>query len=168
VGEGLLPVLLLAQAAIGGTDTLVNHEIIARLPRRPEARREIGLHAVRESIYAALFAGLAFFAWHGAWAWIIAALLAMEVLVTGTDEWIENRTRLLPQNERALHVLLTLNLGAIIAVTLPLLVEWGAQPRGFERVDHGWLSWALLAFGLASLAWSVRDAIAFTRLGEAQ
>jgi hypothetical protein len=70
----------------------------------------------------------------------------------------------LPQNERVLHVFLTLNLGLIIAVLGPLLLDWGSRPTALARVDHGWMSWALSALGLASAAWSLRDLIAFRRL----
>jgi len=37
---------------------------------------EVGLHALREGIYAALFLGLGWFQWHGATAAVIAGLLA--------------------------------------------------------------------------------------------
>ena len=162
--DSLLPWLLLAQALVGGADTLLNHELVARLPKRPESRNEIALHTVREAIYATLFIGLGLFRWEGAFAWIIAGLLAAEILVTTTDEWIENRTRLLPQNERVMHVFLTLNLGLIIAVLAPLLVDWSGRPSALLRADHGWLGWALAAFGAASAGWSVRDGVAWTKL----
>ena len=123
---------------------------------------------MREAIYATLFIGLALFEWRGAAAWLIAGLLAAECLVTGTDELIENRIRKLPDNERVMHVFLTLNLGAIIAVLVPRLADWSRAPTGWERVSGGPASWALVAFGLASAAWSVRDALAAVRLGKAQ
>ena len=166
--DGLLLALLLAQAMVGGADTLYNHEIVARLPQRPEARPEVALHAVREATYAALFIGLALFAWHGAAAWAIGGLLALECLVTGTDELLENRIRKLPDNERVMHVFLTINLGAIIAVMAPRLQEWAAQPTAWMATDRGAAEWALVAFGLASAAWAVRDALAAVRLGKAQ
>ena len=166
--ENLLPWLLLVQAVVGGADTLVNHELIARLPQRPESRRELVLHAVRETTYATLFIGLALFAWHGAAAWIIAALLGAEVIVTTTDEFLENRTRKLPDNERVMHVFLTINLGLIIAVMVPLLAGWSRQPTGWERADRGIPGMLLVALGLASAAWSLRDALAVHRLGRAQ
>ena len=74
----LLPYLLVVQAVMGGFDTLVNHEIIEKLPHRPTARREIGLHSVREATYGSLFVGLGWFAWQGAFALVIAALLLLE------------------------------------------------------------------------------------------
>ena len=163
-GFVLLPLLLLAHGVVGALDTLLNHELIERLPHRKETRREIGLHAVREAIYAALFLGFAWFAWLGGFAWLIAGLLAAEVLVTLTDEALENRTRVLPQNERVLHVLLTFNLGVLIALFAPLLIDWSEHPAELAPAHHGWVSWALTVLGLASAAWSLRDLLAFRAL----
>jgi len=161
----LVPLLLLAQGVMGGLDTLLNHELIERLPYRPEARNEIGLHAIREAIYGTLFLAFAWFEWHGAAALLIALLLTGEVLVTATDEFVENRIRVLPQNERVMHVFLTLNLGAIIAFLLPTLQDWGRLPAGLASTTHGWVSWVLSGLALTALAWSVRDARAWFTLG---
>jgi hypothetical protein len=87
-----------------------------------------------------------------------------EVTITVTDELTENRIRVLPQNERALHVFLTLNFGAIIALAVPMLVDWSASPTELATAHHGWMSWALTLFGVSSAAWSVRDALASHRL----
>lgn len=114
-----------------------------------------------------LLFGLAWFAWQGAAAWVIAALLAAEVVVTACDEWVENRSRVLPQNERILHVFLTLNLGAIIALLYPLLREWGARPTALAPSGHGALSWIISLFALTAFAWAVRDTLAWTRLRHA-
>ena len=163
--ERLLLVLLLVQGVMGGIDTLVNHELIAKLPQRPQARTEIGLHVIREAIWACLFAGLAWFAWHGAVAAVIAALLVAEIGITAWDEFVENRTRVLPQNERVLHVFLTLNLGLLIALLVPLLLAWGRRPTGLVAQSHGALSWILSLLALAAAAWSTRDLFAWRRLG---
>jgi hypothetical protein len=165
--EGLLPFFLLAQGVMGGVDTLLNHELIARLPQRAEARTEIGLHVLREAVWAGLFIGLAWFAWHGALALVIVAVLAAELLITAVDEFVENRIRVLPQNERVLHLFLTLNLGLLIAVLAPLLLDWGAQPTALVGKSHGLLSWLLSALGLAAGAWSLRDFVAWRRLRRA-
>jgi hypothetical protein len=162
--ETLLPWLLVVQGLMGGADTLFNHEIVERLPQRVEARGEIALHALREAIYGTLFVALAWSAWHGVGALAIAALVVAEVIVTATDELVENRIRVMPQNERALHVLLTLNLGLIVAVLVPVLRAWAGQPTERVPVDHGALSVALTLLGLASWAWSIRDARAWRRL----
>ncbi|MEK7322886.1 MAG: hypothetical protein AABZ84_07380 [Pseudomonadota bacterium] len=162
--EILLPALLVAQGMVGGIDTLVNHEIIERLPHRVEARDEIGLHWVREFIYACLFGGLAWFEFHGATAILIAALLIGEIIVTSCDEYIENKIRVLPQNERVLHVFLTLNLGLLIAVLVPTLIGWGGLPSGLAPVEHGLLSWMLSMFALLGVGWAVRDFIAWRKL----
>jgi hypothetical protein len=163
--ETLLLVLLVAQGLMAGVDTVLNHEILARLPQRAQARTEVGLHVIRESIWTVLLAGLAWFAWHGAAAWVIAALLAAEVVVTACDEFIENRTRVLPQNERVLHVFLTLNLGAVIMLLVPVLAGWSKRPTGLVATSHGALSWILGVLALAAAAWAVRDLFAWRRLG---
>ena len=162
--EHILPYALLVQALLGGFDTLVNHELIEKLPHRASARREIGLHSVREATYGALFVGLGWFEWHGALALAIAVLLLLEVAVTATDEFVENRTRVLPQNERVLHVFLTLNFGFIVALLIPVLLAWGAQPTTLQPAPAGWTSWALTVFGASSFAWSLRDLVAWRLL----
>jgi hypothetical protein len=156
--------LLLLQAALGGIDTILNHELIEHLPDRLEARTEIGLHAMREANYAVLFAGLGWAEWHGISAGLIGALLIAEVAITAVDEAVENRTRVLPQNERVLHVFLTLNLGAIIALLSPVLVAWWQDPSDIAVVNRGLPSWLLLAFACASVAWALRDFMAWRRL----
>ena len=125
--EILLPVLLVMQGAIGGIDTLLNHEIIARLPHRPEARTELGIHVLREAMYGILFLGLGWYAWHGGYAAFIGVLLGAVIVIDVVDELVENRTRVLPQNERMLHFFLILNLGLITLALVPTLLDWGAQ-----------------------------------------
>jgi uncharacterized protein len=160
-----LPALLVLQGVMGAIDTVVNHEFIEALPQRRAARAELGLHAVREAVYGALFLGFAWLAWLGAFAVVIGALLIAEVAVTVSDELVENRVRVLPQKERALHVFLTLNLGAILALFVPAFLDWWANPTELAPAHHGWMTWALSLFGIASAAWSVRDLRAFRRLG---
>jgi hypothetical protein len=162
--DTLLLALLIAQGVMGGIDTLLNHELIARLPHRVEARTEVGLHSIREALYAVLFGGLAFFAWHGAWAAVIGAALVAEVIVDAGDEYIENRTRVLPQNERVLHFFLTLNLGFITVVLAPILLRWASQPTALVPKDHGVPSWVLGALALGAMAWAIRDLVAWLAL----
>lgn len=162
--EAWLPWLLLVQGVLGGVDTLLNHELIARLPQRHDTRTEVGIHVFREVIWAILLGGLAWFAWHGAAAAVIAGLLGAEVLATAWDEFVENRSRVLPQNERVLHVFLTLNLGAIILVLAPALAEWGARPTALVPAGHGVLSWIISVLAICAAAWAVRDTLAWLRL----
>lgn len=163
--ESLLITLLVLQGIVGGADTLINHELLERLPSRTEARREIGLHALREALYGILFAAIAWYAWHGASAFAIAALLALEMLVDAIDEFVENRTRVLPQNERMLHFLMIMNLGLIAATLVLVLLDWAPRPTAAVPVSHGAASWLLSLLAFGSLCWSVRDAAAWWRLG---
>lgn len=162
--ESLFALLLCVQGLIGGIDTVVNHELIARLPRHIEARTEVGLHAIREAIYMSLFAGIAWFAWHGIGALIIGTFLVSELIVTIYDEYVENHTRVLPQNERILHIFLTLNLGLLFAVAIPLLRDWNSLPSAITFVSHGVLSWLLSIFAILGAIWSIRDLCAWRHL----
>ena len=166
--EALLPAVLLVQGVLGGVDTLVNHDFIERLSKRHEARDEIGLHAIREILWAVLLGGLGWLAWHGAAAVLIGAALLAEIVVSTIDEFVENRVRVLPQNERVLHVVLLLNTGVLAALLLPVLIEWQALPTALVPSPHGWMSWLLLALSAASAEWAVLDFLAWLRLGGSQ
>jgi hypothetical protein len=163
--ESLLITLLVLQGIVGGADTLINHELLERLPARAEARGEIGLHALREAIYGMLFAATAWYAWHGAWAFAIAGLLAVEILVDAIDEFVENRIRVLPQTERMLHYMMIMNLGLIAGALVLVMLDWAPRPASVERTSHGAGSWMLSLLSFASLCWAVRDAAAWRRLG---
>jgi hypothetical protein len=165
--ELLLPALLFMQGVIGGIDTLLNHEMIARLPHRTEARTEIGVHVLREATYGVLFLSLGWHAWHGGYAVFIGVLLVAAVIIDVIDELIENRTRVLPQNERMLHFFLILNLGCITLVLVPTLLDWASRAAALTPVDHGLLSWSLTALALAAIGWSIRDFLAWRRLRHA-
>jgi hypothetical protein len=157
--EAVLPFLLVAQGVLAGVDTVLNHELLAGLPKRAEARPELALHVGREAIWAALLIGLAWFAWHGAFAWAIAGLLAIEIATTAFDELIENRIRVLPANERVLHLFLAINVGLIVASVF----SWSGEPTAVVQRDYGALSWLITAFGAAAAFWSVRDFVAWRR-----
>lgn len=161
--EAVLPFLLVTQGVLAGVDTVLNHELLARLPQRPEARPELALHVGREAIWAVLLVGLAWFAWHGAFAWVVALLLAGEIAITALDELIENRIRVAPQNERVLHLFLAINVGLIVASVL----SWTGEPSALVRRDYGMLSWVITAFGAAAAFWALRDLLAWRSLRRA-
>ena len=159
----LLAVLLVTQILLGGFDNLWHHELSERLPGKREARVEVALHSGRELCYALLFAGLAWWEWHGVWAAAVVALLVIEVCVTLADFVVEDRTRRLPTTERVLHTVLAINFGAMLAVLAPTLLAWARLPSGLARVDYGFASWLLTAAAAGVLAWSVRNALAARR-----
>ena len=120
--------ILSVQALIGAFDNLWHHELEAKLPSRISARYELALHASRESIYAILFLGLAWFRWEGAWAWVLAGLLAVEIVITLADFIEEDLTRRLPKLERVLHTVLAISYGAFVAALAPDVAGWTAAP----------------------------------------
>ncbi|XYJ10593.1 hypothetical protein ACSUZJ_01050 [Telluria sp. B2] len=53
---------LMLHGVLGFVDIVVNHELLARLPRRGDSAPEEALHAARECIFACTFGSLAWFA----------------------------------------------------------------------------------------------------------
>lgn len=159
-------ILLCVQGVLGAIDTLWHHEGTARLPSSPTARQELVLHGLREGVYAVIFLTLPWLRWEGLAAWALAALLAVEIIITLQDFLLEDRTRRLPPTERVLHTVMAIGYGALLALLVPVLAEWAARPTGFVFESHGWLSWATTALGVGVLAWTVRDLAAGTRAAE--
>lgn len=155
--------VLLLHGVLGFLDIIVNHELLAKLPKRGDAAPEEALHAARETIFACLFAALAWYEWHGAWVWAIAALLLAEVIVSARDVIVEGATRVLPVPERVIHLLLFISLGVLITLVTYALLWWHAGQTMLVRVDYGWASRVLTAMSVLSLVWAVRDGVAAGR-----
>ena len=156
--------ILSIQALVGAFDNFWHHELEAKLPRQVSARYELRLHAAREAIYGVLFLGLAWLRWDGAWAWVLAILLAAEVLITLADFIEEDMTRRLPPLERVLHTILAISYGGFVAALAPVLVRWANLPTGLVRTSHGAVSLLFTAYAIGVLAWSIRNVIAAVRL----
>jgi len=150
---------LMLHGLIGGLDVFVNHELLARLPRQPWSGPEQRMHSAREVLFCAIFMSLAWFEWHGAAVWWLALLYLAEVLVTARDAVIEGDTRVLPTPERVLHLLLFMNLGALLVLVGQAALGWHALPNAVVPTDYGWASRVLGAMGIGALVWAVRDGV---------
>jgi hypothetical protein len=129
-----LPALLVLQAVAAAVDS---------------SRRKRRLNTVRDAVYAALFLGFAWLAWQGVFAWMIGALLAAQVAIALGGP-LDGRSRLEP--------ILHLNLGAIAALFVPLLLDWAANPTELAPAHHGWMTWALTALAAVVLFNAIRTA----------
>jgi uncharacterized protein len=156
----LLFTLIVVQGLLGGFDNLWHHEITERLPHKRAAARELALHAAREFLYAYLFFALAWYEWRGAWAALVAIVFAVEVVITLADFIVEDQTRHLPKLERVLHTLLAMNVGAVLIILAPILIQWWSAPTAIRPVAHGAISWVFTVFSAGVLAWSLRNAVA--------
>lgn len=150
--------LLLAQALLGAFDNLWHHELGARLPQRPSARRELALHAAREAIYGLLFIGLAWLECRGLWALLPVGLMVTELVITCADFLEEDRSRTLPPLERVLHTVLALNFGVLLGLLAPLFLQWLHSPGALVFVYRGPWSWCFTFAGVAVMLWSARNA----------
>jgi len=138
----LLWSLILIQMVMGLFDTVYHHELTERLAWRASQQHELALHAVRNLLYAAVFVLIGWFETHGVWALMLLAILATEVIITLIDFVEEDLSRKLPASERINHTLLALNYGAILALLVPVLLEWSHDATALKPVFHGF--WSIL------------------------
>ncbi|MBS1914527.1 MAG: hypothetical protein JST22_21260 [Bacteroidetes bacterium] len=155
---------LIAQGILGALDTLIYHELRAHLPSTPAARRELRLHAARDFAYAIIFALLGWFEPHGTLAWALAAVLAMEIVITLYDFVEEDATRRLPAGERIMHTIMAIIYGAFLAHLVPQIVLWGRLPNALAATDYGPVSWIMTAFACGVFLSGVRDLAASMKL----
>jgi hypothetical protein len=152
--------VLFVLALMGAFDTIVYHELVARLPATPAAWRELRLHAWRDFVYGVLFASLAWLEPHGWLVLPLVVLLATEITITLSDFIVEDGTRKLPSGERSMHAIMGITYGIFVALLFPQALGWVQQPTGFTSASYGWLSWALTLFALGVVSSGVRDYVA--------
>ena len=151
---------LVVLACMGAFDTIVYHEVVARLPWTPAAWSELRLHALRDFVYGVLFASLAWLQPHGWLVFVLALFLATEIAITLSDFIVEDHTRKLPAGERSMHAIMGITYGIFVALLFPQAVMWAQAPTGITGASYGWLSWLLSAFALGVVSSGVRDAVA--------
>lgn len=161
-------VLLVANGLLGAVDTLWYHEHRAALPRRPDRfRTELRLHAARDAVYAVLYGTIGWWAWRGAWAAVLAGLLAVEIVITLADFVVEDRTRALGPGERVLHSVMAIVYGVMLGRLAPVLAGWAHDPTALARAGRvpALLAAVASAFGAGIAASGARDAWAARRTG---
>lgn len=149
--------ILTFQAILGALDMLLNHEWREHLPSRPGARLEQALHAAREWLYGMLFLALGWAQWQGHWAWLLAAVLLGEILLTAWDFVEEDRTRVLSPNERVMHLVLSMGAGAVCTLMLPMVLQWSRLPDAVVLSRHGYWTGLFTLFAIGVWVWAVRD-----------
>ena len=152
--------LMILQTLLGAFDTIYHHELVVALPQQVGARKELAIHSARALLYSLVFAGLAWFEWHGMLIFAVIGIVIIEVLLTLWDFVIEDQTRLLPASERITHTLLAINGGATFVLLATALPDWYQQPTGLLLVDYGWRSWFLTAGAVGIAISGLRDGFA--------
>jgi len=158
--------LLAAQGVLGAFDTVWYHEWRARLPFHAAAARELKLHALRDFLYAIIFATLARLEWRGTWTYVFVVILAAEIVITLTDFVVETYDRNVEAGERVTHAVMGICYGAMLAMLIPTLARWSIRPTGFAMSTGGipaTLRMALTLMAIGVFASGVRDAIAAFR-----
>ena len=156
------------QVVLGFADIAVHHELIARLPWRSGAAPELRLHGARNLTYALIFLMLAWVLPLGWTALALVGLLLVEVAITFTDWAVEDSSRRLPASERALHGLLAINFGVLLALLAPIAWQWLNAPASLEFVARGVWSWLATGAATGVLAMAIRDFAAARRVDRFQ
>jgi hypothetical protein len=157
--------LLAVQGVIGAFDTMYYHEWRARLPARvPQTATELKLHALRDFLYAVLFAVLPWLSFNGYWACGLVAVLVAEIALTLTDFVVEITARKLMGDvyagERVTHAVMGILYGAMIAYLGPVLWHNWMQPTAIVKALPDVpeiLRWALAAMALGVFISGLRD-----------
>jgi hypothetical protein len=158
-------VLLFVMGLFGAFDTLYYHEWKARLPARyKQAAPELKLHAMRDFLYALLFATLPWLECHGVWAAVLVIVMVAEIVITLWDFVIEVTVRKpmgdVVAGERVAHAGMGILYGAMIAYLVPTLWSWWAMPSSLiwspAPVQDG-LRWALTLMAAGVFASGLRD-----------
>jgi hypothetical protein len=164
--------LLALQGLIGAFDTLYYHEWRARLPAHvPQSSVELKLHALRDFLYAVLFATLPWLSWRGSWALALAAVLIAEIALTLTDFVVEITARK-PQGdvyagERVTHAIMGILYGAMVGYLAPALWRDWLQPTAIARAEPAVplaLDWTLSVMALGVFLSGARDLYAACEL----
>jgi hypothetical protein len=148
---------LILHGILGGIDVVFNHELTEHLPKSLAAKKEVLLHSLREGCFAIIFLSFAWLQTFGAWALVISFIIMGEIVVTGADAIVEDRTRRLSAFERIIHVLLFINTGIYLVLLAPIFSDWFFGNTALQLVDYGWLSLILSTLGLLAVGWSIRD-----------
>ncbi|MFT3924126.1 MAG: hypothetical protein QM778_16440 [Myxococcales bacterium] len=156
--------LLALQGAIGAFDTAYYHEYKARLcARMPQTRTELLLHALRDFVYGAIFVGLPRFSFHGAYAGLLLALLAFEIVVTLADFVVEVDAREpegVAKGERVTHAVMAIVYGAMLGQLLPGVLGWWSLPSALaapQEAPAPLLLGALTCMGVGVTLSGMRD-----------
>src|SRR5258706_12068327 len=156
--------MLAIQGVIGAFDTVYYHEWRARLPARGRTvAGELKLHAVRDFLYAVLFASLPFYAWRGSWLIVLAGVIVAEIVLTLTDFVVEATVRKpfgdVYPGERVTHAIMGILYGGMVAKLIPVMMAWWSQPTAlvWDPPDvPALLQWSLVVMAVGVVLSGVR------------
>ncbi len=159
-------ILLLVIGILGAFDVAFFHVHHGRLVERDECRTEAWIHVARGPVYALQFAVVPNLRLGGAWAYALYALFAVDIVVAALDVFAEPASRRaqggLSGGEYAMHVLLSVLVGALLHSALQIAFVWRSLPTAIAFEPHApwWLRAILLAMAASVLVVSSIDAVA--------
>lgn len=159
-----LMILIALHLLMGGFDTLYHHELREKLAWKKSQVHELKLHGIRNFFYALIYLCLGVVTPTGLWAYVLIAVLTIEMIITLIDFVEEDNSRKLPASERVLHTVLSLNFGAILALLIPRLWMLGSTDTALLTSWNSWWSGICLSASLLAVIAACRDLHAAARL----
>lgn len=157
--------LLLVIGVLGATDIWLFHQRAHDLHAHAPARAELVTHFLRGPTYALLFTLVPNCTFAGAALVALGVLLAVDLLISLADFWLEPASRAgrggLPRGEYVLHVLIAMLFGALVAAVAyeagpglhaPTALAWHDGVPTWLRVALAFMAAGVLASGLSDLA----------------
>ena len=148
--------LLISQGLLFGLDLVMNHDLEGRFSFAPENLPQRRIHGVHELLYAAVYIGIAWYAWYGIFSVCMGFMLLIGIFLT-IRNFITDSTRHISLTEHVTEIILSMVTGAILALLLPVLVEWYGNLSKVQNTDYGYTSYILTLIGVGTLLLAIRD-----------
>ena len=159
-----LMILICLHVLMGVIDTIYHHELMEKLAWKTSQADELKLHGIRNFFYAIIYLCFGVVTPTGVWAYLLIAVLIIEVCITLVDFVEEDNSRKLPASERVLHTILALNFGAILVLFVPMLWLLGVEKTALLINWYPWWSAFCITISLMAILMGLRDLHASARL----
>lgn len=161
--------LLFTIAALGGTDIVLYHMASHGIRSHPDSKIELVFHGLRGPTYAFLFGCVPNFAFHGAFFWLLAAVLLFDVAISVADFWVESASRQflggLPSGEYVLHMIIAMFFGAFVFSIALLAPDWARRETALVFKPFSQLVSVVFGAMAMLVLWSgIQDACAAYRM----
>lgn len=128
--------LLLTIGVLGAADIMLFHTVANGIRSHAESRWELYVHSLRGPTYGSLFLLVPNVQMHGAWFWVLMALLAADAGISLWDFALEKQSRAtfggLPTGEYVLHIVIAMLFGALVGVVALECGGWADLPTAIH------------------------------------
>jgi len=148
--------ILISLGLLFGFDLVFNHDPEGRFSLASENLLQRRIHGVHELLYAAIYIGVAWYAWYGLFAVCMGIMLLVGIFIT-IRGFVTDSTRTISLAEHITEIIISIVIGTILALFVPVLMEWYGNPSKIQYIGYGYTSYILTVFGVGTLILAIRD-----------